>query len=638
MLRRVAPRKVRWQDLSPDARRRLLEPVVSPEFHGAVAPAALRAAAPPISVRAAATRARRRGAARARQYRRRQCARAGARPVPQRRSLRRRGGGGRTARRHDPRIHIAGACSRRAWARCRTGRGARRPARRHWCWRASATSTISARTRSRSSPATSCAAGRCWGRGLRDRAVRRRFRRAGRGRPRTAARRVRRRTPGRRPASRDPPHHVLRDRPRKYAALRRAAAGAPRGCRAASCASWSTKVERPRLRPRADALPHARRRCARPGVPGGHGDRAGSLRLRVPQLAADRRRESRGAERHGHVAREEFARTAKAESGQLGPRDMARFGAGLARLLLPASVREGLETMQRRPLVVVHDGEGSRIPWEALRVGDVHPALEGGLTRATRAKRSPSPAGASSTRTAALRVLMVVDPTLDLPGAADEGAALGRMLRAGGAEVDCSPARRHAQCAAAGDRRGPARRPALRGPWILRPGHPGRSGLVCAGQEILRGATSRASATCRRWCSSMPARPRACADPRSARSRLFAFRRSTSVAEAFLAGGVANFLGTHWPVGDQAALAFSTYFYRDCSMARRSATASSRRGAACCARLDRLGGLRPVRQSRLHRRQPEPRLTSGLVPRIPAGPLAPRPCLHKKPDFRHSKQ
>jgi len=49
---------------------------------------------------------------------------------------------------------------------------------------------------------------------------------------------------------------------------------------------------------------------------------------------------------------------------------------------------------------------------------------------------------------------------------------------------------------------------------------------------------------------------------RKAGSRLFAFRRSTSVAEAFLGGGVANFLGTHWPVGDQAALVFSTSFYR----------------------------------------------------------------------------
>ncbi len=41
-MRRVAPHKVRWQDLSPDARRRLLEPVVSPEFHGAVSRDALR--------------------------------------------------------------------------------------------------------------------------------------------------------------------------------------------------------------------------------------------------------------------------------------------------------------------------------------------------------------------------------------------------------------------------------------------------------------------------------------------------------------------------------------------------------------------------------------------------------------------
>jgi CHAT domain-containing protein len=38
-------------------------------------------------------------------------------------------------------------------------------------------------------------------------------------------------------------------------------------------------------------------------------------------------------------------------------------------------------------------------------------------------------------------------------------------------------------------------------------------------------------------------------------------RPSTSLAEAFLVGGVANFLGTHWPVGDDAALAFSMSLY-----------------------------------------------------------------------------
>jgi CHAT domain-containing protein len=38
-------------------------------------------------------------------------------------------------------------------------------------------------------------------------------------------------------------------------------------------------------------------------------------------------------------------------------------------------------------------------------------------------------------------------------------------------------------------------------------------------------------------------------------------RTMTGIAEAFLAGGVANFLGTHWPVGDDAALAFSQSLY-----------------------------------------------------------------------------
>ena len=51
-LRRVAPHKVRWQQLSADARRRLLEPVVSPEFHGTFEPAA---PAPPATTRRATT-------------------------------------------------------------------------------------------------------------------------------------------------------------------------------------------------------------------------------------------------------------------------------------------------------------------------------------------------------------------------------------------------------------------------------------------------------------------------------------------------------------------------------------------------------------------------------------------------------
>jgi pimeloyl-ACP methyl ester carboxylesterase len=259
------------------------------------------------------------------------------------------------------------------------------------------------------------------------------------------------------------------------------------------------------------------------------------------------------------------AHVAPAEYGQLGPGDMARFGTGLARLLLPAAVREGLATMQQRPLVVVHDGEGSRVPWEALRIGEVHPALEGGLTRRL-ASETLTVARWNEHRTSGtkLQVLMVVDPTLDLPGAADEGAALSRMLRAGGAAVELltgASATRRALLREFSSGRHDVLH--FAGHGFFDPGDPGRSGIVCAGQEVLRGQDLDG-------LGNLPALVffNACEAARVRRPRrapgvgLIAFRRSTSVAEAFLGGGVANFLGTHWPVGDQAALTFSTSFYR----------------------------------------------------------------------------
>jgi len=260
---------------------------------------------------------------------------------------------------------------------------------------------------------------------------------------------------------------------------------------------------------------------------------------------------------------------------------MARFGSGLARLLLPATVREGLESMRQRPLVVVHDGEGSRIPWEALRIGELHPALEGGLTRRY-ASETLTVARWSDKRApgARLQVLVVVDPTLDLPGASDEGAALSRMLRARGAEVELlsgAAATRQALLREFGSGRHDVLH--FAGHGFFDPRDPGRSGLVCAGQEVLRGAdldglAHLPSLVFFNACEAARVRkPR-----RRSQARLLAFRRSTSVAEAFLGNGVANFLGTHWPVGDQAALAFSTHFYQqlldgaslgDCVLAAR---------------------------------------------------------------------
>jgi hypothetical protein len=269
-----------------------------------------------------------------------------------------------------------------------------------------------------------------------------------------------------------------------------------------------------------------------------------------------------GAVRIGRAALRDML--AQADPGVLTNRDMARFGTELARALLPRSVRDGLATMGRRPLVIVHDREASRVPWEALRVGDAHPALECGLSRRYasdgltvarwREDRSPS------SRT---RVLMVVNPTLDLAGAAQEGNALRRILLDAGAGVDVLEGRdatRRRLLAEVGS--GEYDILHFAGHGYFNAADPGRSGLVCAGSDVLRGEDldgigDLPSLVFFNACEAARVRRRRV----RGRPRLFGLRKSSGLAEAFLDGGVANFVGTHWPVGDEAALAFSTRFY-----------------------------------------------------------------------------
>lgn len=258
------------------------------------------------------------------------------------------------------------------------------------------------------------------------------------------------------------------------------------------------------------------------------------------------------------------AHLARAESGSLQPKDMPRFGAQLARLLLAKSVIEGLASMRRRPLVVVHDRESSRVPWEALHIDESAPALEAGLSRryeseTLSAARWREQHGLGTK----LQALMIIDPTLDLPGAADEGEVLARALRARGAQTEVlsgQAASRAAVLRAFGSGRYDVLH--FAGHGFFDADDPGRSGLVCAGGQVLRGSDldglgDLPALVFFNACEAARVRKR----PRGSGSRLFAFRRSTSVAEAFLNGGVANFLGTHWPVGDEAALTFSTTFY-----------------------------------------------------------------------------
>jgi len=254
------------------------------------------------------------------------------------------------------------------------------------------------------------------------------------------------------------------------------------------------------------------------------------------------------------------------ESGTLGARDMVRFGTSLARLLLAASVREGMEAMANRPLVLVHDREASRVPWEAIRIGNVHPALEGGASRRYEAEtltvarwredRAPGDR---------LNVLLVANPTEDLPGAAAEASALRRLLGEGHTTLEVLEGRDATRARILGAlSSGDYDVLHFAGHGFFDAAEPGRSGLICAAEEVLRGADldglgNLPALVFFNACEAARVRR---ISRRSRTQRLFGPRRSSSLAEAFLAGGVANFIGTHWPVGDEAALQFSTGLYQ----------------------------------------------------------------------------
>ncbi len=266
------------------------------------------------------------------------------------------------------------------------------------------------------------------------------------------------------------------------------------------------------------------------------------------------------------ISRRELRETLEPiETLSVSRRELARYGNRLARLLLPATVRDGLVTMSRRPLVVLHDAEASQIPWETLTVGDGHPAIERGLSRRYASDRLSVARWQDDRHTGErARVLLVVDPSGDLPGAAAEGSTLLKVLQGAGAQVERvggAQATRENLLRALGS--GAHDVLHFAGHAFFDRDNRGGSGLVCAGGKILRGADLEGIAT-------LPALVffNACEAARvrrstvRAESRLFGMSRSTSIAEAFLGGGVANFLGTHWPVNDEAALIFSRQLYQ----------------------------------------------------------------------------
>jgi pimeloyl-ACP methyl ester carboxylesterase len=245
-------------------------------------------------------------------------------------------------------------------------------------------------------------------------------------------------------------------------------------------------------------------------------------------------------------------------------RSVAKFGATLSELVLHPDVLKVLPTVGDQHLVVVHDVEASRIPWETLCVENWVPALAGGLSRRYSVENlSVAKLLEQRKRNPVLKILLVVDPTSNLAGAVKEGERITELFSA---KPGFELVKRF---------QNQATKPALLKDFssgefdvLHYAGHaffdvekPSRSGIICAGNQVLTGPDLVSVAKLPNLvffnaCES--ARTRKAPPDKTPQERTDDNR---GLAEAYLRGGVANYMGTYWPVGDEAAMLFADEFY-----------------------------------------------------------------------------
>jgi CHAT domain-containing protein/pimeloyl-ACP methyl ester carboxylesterase len=265
-------------------------------------------------------------------------------------------------------------------------------------------------------------------------------------------------------------------------------------------------------------------------------------------------------------------------------KDLESFGKQFAEKFLPQEICTVLEAMQERHLVMVHDTPSARIPWETLNIGGWSPAVQAGLSRRYLADNLPIATWLEERRLApTLKLLLIVNPLGDLPGADEEGKRIQQLAgtRAG---IEVTPLQRDGASKTAilsALRTGSFDVVHYAGHAFFDPDRPGQSGLICAGKEVLRGIdliglTNLPAVVFFNACEAGRVRAMKAPDAKKDGSKAAratpgkaskpasrVITESAGVAEALMRGGIANYLSTYWPVGDSAAESFSETFYHE---------------------------------------------------------------------------
>ena len=237
--------------------------------------------------------------------------------------------------------------------------------------------------------------------------------------------------------------------------------------------------------------------------------------------------------------------------------ELAQRGAELANTLLGKGANQILMRCRDARIMIIHDVASSKLPFEMLTTpdGSGRPAVQKGISRRLAVEGvSIERLFARPPKAGLLEVLLIVNPTEDLPGTETEAKTVKSILDQHQAAVKLTVLKgKEATTEAV--------QSALAQADVLHYcGHaffngPGRdeSGLILAGRVPLTLAD----------LEKIPSLPRvafvnAC---EAGRVRGSTTTEAAAFAELFLRSGVEAYLGTYWEVGDTAAASFATGVY-----------------------------------------------------------------------------
>ncbi|WP_077023253.1 CHAT domain-containing protein [Fuerstiella marisgermanici] len=265
-------------------------------------------------------------------------------------------------------------------------------------------------------------------------------------------------------------------------------------------------------------------------------------------------------------------RKATSSGGRTGFNALTKVGEQAAELLLPKLIRDALEELRPMPLTLVNDAWSSRVPWEVVRLGDWSFGEDGNLSRRYSTDNISVAKWLRERRQAEqLRFLLVVDPTEDLEGAEREGRRIeGLIAKHKGMSLTRlwkSEATRERISAELESGEHDVLHYA--GHAFFDPDNRSASGIVCAGHSVLSGRDlarldSLPALCVFNACESGRVRSQRLPLKNPSRAEVKMqdlIDRNVSFAEAWLRGGIGNFVGTYWPVGDHAAAVFAETFY-----------------------------------------------------------------------------